>query len=653
MKLLPDQPNRFSPLNLILLAAASLMLIAFVFLPLGDGLSGATFLTDPSSSDANMTPALFLLPLAAVSALLMAIWMVYDPPHREVAAFGLMLSGLIGLAYFAVYALNHGSDLSTAGQLAGSGFVVLLVIALVLTFQYVLPRPRLAAAEDSGFMIDLLACIFLNSFLIVLGVMAAAAVFQREDFFDLGRPVQTFAGLVCLLPVLFGVVSSLLLIQRHPDGRYITLAAYLLGGALSGFYLLQLWGVFIGIDDIANALYQNAIFLVGVAAAYGLIWLAGRLSDKNPWQGRLETIAGGVGMLSLLLLLWRGGALQGIGSVLDTYGDSRVWVVTLLAAAFVILFWRLLHRGAEFHETPDQQAAWQGWLMLAPNIIGFLLFFAGPLLLSFYLSFTNDTVGNVPSFTGLENYFAAFRDELFLRSLWNTFVFCLMLVPLAVIPALALSIILNSKIPGMKIFRAIYFLPSVAAVVGTALIWRWLYDPVIGFFNYIGQQIVTFLNSTFGTSLADPNIQWLTDGRVMLFSIVLLAAWQVIGFNTVLFLAGLQGIPRELYEAAYVDGAGRWRQFLNVTLPLLGPTTFFVVITTVITGLQVFNEPYALIFQRPMPEAARTAVFHLYDMGFSRFEFGYASAVAWILFAVIFTVTLLQFRINRSRAYEG
>ncbi|MBC7870696.1 MAG: sugar ABC transporter permease, partial [Chitinophagaceae bacterium] len=152
--------------------------------------------------------------------------------------------------------------------------------------------------------------------------------------------------------------------------------------------------------------------------------------------------------------------------------------------------------------------------------------------------------------------------------------------------------------------------------------------------------------------VSDPAIQWLTGTGTMLFSIVLLAAWQVVGFNTVLFLAGLQGIPRELYEAAYVDGANRWRQFLNVTVPLLGPTTFFVTITTIITGLQAFNEPYALIFQRPMPIEARTAVFHLYDIGFSRFQFGYASSVAWILFAVIFTITLLQFRFSRSKAYQ-
>jgi multiple sugar transport system permease protein len=139
---------------------------------------------------------------------------------------------------------------------------------------------------------------------------------------------------------------------------------------------------------------------------------------------------------------------------------------------------------------------------------------------------------------------------------------------------------------------------------------------------------------------------------VVLFSIVLLAAWQVIGFNTVLFLAGLQGIPNTLYEAAYVDGANKWQEFRNVTLPMLAPTTLFVIITTVITGLQVFNEPYALISARPLPTAATTSVYYLYNRGFFRFEFGYASSVAWILFALIFTITLIQFRFSRAKAYE-
>ena len=252
---------------------------------------------------------------------------------------------------------------------------------------------------------------------------------------------------------------------------------------------------------------------------------------------------------------------------------------------------------------------------------------------------------------GSSRLVVAAKDTLFWLSLRNTLLFCLLLVPLSTIPALALSLILNSKLPGMKFFRAVYFLPSVAAVVGTALIWRWLYDPTIGYFNYLITELVNFLNS-IGFQVTDPQVEWLTGPGIVLFSIVFLSAWQVVGFNTVLFLAGLQGIPKTLYEAATVDGANRWQQFRNVTLPMLAPTTFFVVITTVITGLQVFNEPFALFPSRPIPVNATTSVFYLYDRGFTRFEFGYASSIAWVLFLIIFSITFIQFRVQRSGAYE-
>jgi ABC-type sugar transport system permease subunit len=323
--------------------------------------------------------------------------------------------------------------------------------------------------------------------------------------------------------------------------------------------------------------------------------------------------------------------------------------------------------------------------MLSPNIIGFMLFFAGPLLLSFYLSFTDNSVGQVPNFIGLSNYaklmsiefqttdnpdiFAqdtlsfgyavlgefdfgntrliiGAKDRFFWVSLRNTIYFCLLLLPLAVIPAVGMALILNSSLPGVKFFRALYFLPSVAAVVGTALIWRWLYSPVTGYINYA----IATVYGWFGQ--ADPEIGWLSDPQWVLLSIIILAAWQVVGYNTVLILAGLQGIPKTLYEASQIDGANRWNQFWNVTIPMLQPTLFFVLITTMVTGLQVFNEPYALFPARPIPENATTSVYYLYTQGFNQFQFGYASSVAWILFAIIFALTLLQFRFSRSEAYD-
>lgn len=529
---------------------------------------------------------------------------------------------------------------------------------------------------------------------VLLGSIALfLRIFQESpDFFDLGRPVQVFAGLIALVPGALAVYSAIQLAQKKNSGRYAALILNYGIMVMAGFALLHLWGVFLGMDNISTAILANVQYTYGLALAYLLYWVAGRLPENSAAQVWLERIGIGLGALALILLLWFGNAVGAALSILGTYSDPVTWIVTAVMIFCGVLAYRMLKLGTYFGETPDQQNAWQGWLMLSPNIIGFLLFFAGPLLLSFYLSFTNDTVGNVPEVIGLANYgeilalnvaateaggsiqaaiprnFTALgdvtlggtryilsaRDPLFWQSMRNTIVFCLLLVPLSVIPALLLSLILNSKLPGMKFYRAVYFLPSVAAVVGTALIWRWLYDPTIGYINYAISGLVNFLNGTLGLSLQDPAIHWLTDQGVVLFSIVLLAAWQVVGFNTVLFLAGLQGIPNQLYEAATVDGANAWQQFRNVTLPMLAPTTFFVIITTVITGLQVFNEPYALISARPMPTAATTAVYYLYNRGFFRFEFGYASSVAWVLFAVIFVITLVQFRISRSnKAYEG
>ena len=501
---------------------------------------------------------------------------------------------------------------------------------------------------------------------------------------NLGKPVQYFAGALVLLPAIAGVIASWQLYQRNIQGRYITLMINFGGFALGIFAVLGVWGIYDSFELLVDGIMANATLTLGFAIAYGAYWLAGRL-PQNRLREYVELSAIGLAMLTLIALLLASNIIDGILYILSTYTQPTAWLVTIITIIFFGLFWMMLMLGDYFDETPDQRTAWQGWLMLAPNIIGFLLFFAGPLLLSFYLSFTDSSVGEVPGFIGFQNYaellalqirpttvsdataqsvldfgYVALsefsiggtryvigaRDSLFWISMRNTLVFCLLLLPLAIVPALGMSLILNSKLPGVNFFRAIYFLPSVAAVVGTALIWRWLYQPTEGFINYSIRGIA----NVFG--FADPNVQWLTDPNTVLISIVVLAAWQVVGYNTVLFLAGLQGIPNVLYEAAQIDGANRWQQFTNVTLPMLAPTTFFVIITTMVMGLQVFNEPYTLFPSQPIPENATTAVYYLYRAGFSRFEFGYASAVAWALFAIIFGLTLIQFRLNRNEAYE-
>ena len=510
------------------------------------------------------------------------------------------------------------------------------------------------------------------------------------DFGNLGRTPQDFVGLIILIPVCACFYGSLLLIQRKPAGRFITLAVQYFGAVLSFVAVLHFGGVFLSFEAIVDGIMENQAVLLGIPFTYAIFWISGRFSEDSRIRKFLENLTLIIGMIAVIALVWFSDVL-GSTNLIQVSEDKGAWIALALSIVLGFLGWRLLLMADVFGETPQQRVAWQGWLMLSPNIIGFTLFFAGPLLLSFYLSFTDSTVGQVPNIIGFDNYaeilsleiqtmgdgdantqdamsfgysvlgtlniggeeyILGAKDARFWKSLRNTIVFCLMLVPFSTIPALGLAMILNSKLPGMKFFRALYFLPSVAAVVGTALIWRWLYDPTIGYFNYVIRGIVDFLNSTLGMGLTDPNIEWLSGPGVVLFSIVFLASWQVVGFNTVLFLAGLQNIPKTLYEAAMIDGANKWAQFRNVTLPMLAPTTFFVITTTMITGLQVFNEPFTLFPSRPIPIQATTSVFYIYNQGFNSFEFGYASSVAWILFLIIFMVTFVQFRMQRGGAYE-
>lgn len=559
--------------------------------------------------------------------------------------------------------------------------------------------------KDGSFgQVWLLACLAWNVLIAVFSVFFTAFIIANEEAFPvalrgLGAPVRLFVALVGLVPFSFAVRGFIGLWQVRQGNasdalksnmRMLHVILYFLVLVGGFIYLISAWNIFFGFEFIVNGVMANPTLTLGFPIAYVLFWLGSRFNEFSAWRGRLEMLGLGLGGITLVVILLTSGFLDGLWSIVLSFGRLEVWLGLAVVLISARLAWELLYAGKYFKETPQQRQAWQGWAMLAPNAIGFGLFFAGPLLLSLYLSFTDSTAGAIPNVIGINNYTSMLaiefqtqtdlsanpqavlsfgyrelgslmigesrlvvgaRDPLFWLSLRNTLMYCLLLLPLAVIPAIALSLILNSSLPGMKFYRAIYFLPSVAAVVGTALIWRWLYDPVIGFFNYFISGFVGFLNG-IGVPATDPAIKWLSDPGMILFAIVFLGAWQVIGYNTVLFLAGLQGIPKELYEAASIDGANGWRSFWYVTLPMLRPTTFFVMITTIVTGLQVFNEPYALIPTRPLPTQATTSVFYLYTQGFSEFQFGYASAVAWFLFIIIFSITLIQFRMQRNNPYE-
>lgn len=276
--------------------------------------------------------------------------------------------------------------------------------------------------------------------------------------------------------------------------------------------------------------------------------------------------------------------------------------------------------------------------MLLPILIGVALFFAVPLGISFYLSFTDAQLFGTANFVGIENYRQVFLDPNFYRALGNTLIFAVASLLLAVAPALLLAVLLNEKIRGQSFFRALFFIPVVASVVGVTLLWRFLLDYDIGFINY-------------GLSLIGlPRVPWLASPNFGLLSVIIVFAWKTIGYNMVIFLAGLQGISRQLYEAASIDGATRWKQFTSITVPMLSSTTFFVLVTTLINCLQIFDIPYALGANRSgtvgPANSMLSVVIYLYRKGFNEFQMGYASSLAWVLFVMIMAITFVQFRMS-------
>ncbi len=277
-----------------------------------------------------------------------------------------------------------------------------------------------------------------------------------------------------------------------------------------------------------------------------------------------------------------------------------------------------------------------GWALffLAPSLLGFLLFTAGPTLASLMLSFASwDLIGS-PRFVGLQNYREILRDAIFARVALNTITYSGGVVPLLVVVSLALALALNAPFKGRTFFRTAFFLPVVSSTVAVAMVWRWIYAP----FGAINTVLV---------ALGLPAVGWLTTTEWAMPSVILMSVWQSMGYSMVVFLAGLQSIPQHLYDAAAVDGATGWRRFRYITLPLLSPTTFFVVVMAVISTFQVFGQVYMLTGGGPA-FATSTIVYHIYERAFLALHMGYASALAWVLFAAIFGLTLIQLRLQRT-----
>ncbi|MBQ1526534.1 MAG: sugar ABC transporter permease [Lachnospiraceae bacterium] len=279
--------------------------------------------------------------------------------------------------------------------------------------------------------------------------------------------------------------------------------------------------------------------------------------------------------------------------------------------------------------TPRQKSEclW-GYLFILPTMVGLMVLNIIPIFQTIWQSFfkTGDFgKGNI--FVGLKNYQKVFADGEMWQSLINTIKYAIVEVPFSVVIALILAVFLNRKIKGRDAFRTIFFLPMVAAPAAIAMVWRWLYNSEFGLLNHI-----------FGTK-----INWISDPKIAVYSIAVIGIWSVIGYNMVLFLAGLQDIPHDYYEAASIDGASEVQQFLNITVPLLSPTIFFVLVTRVIASLQVFDLMYMIMStNNPALKYTQSLVYLFYKYSFIQGNKGYGATVVVVLLILIMIITVFQ-----------
>jgi len=287
----------------------------------------------------------------------------------------------------------------------------------------------------------------------------------------------------------------------------------------------------------------------------------------------------------------------------------------------------------------------QKWslLFVAPAILLFVIFVLGPLVASFYWSFTDYNAIHAPKWVGLDNYRNIFfHDSRFWKSIRNTIFYTVGVIPTGVALSLMLAIAVDQQIRFKNFFRIIYFIPSVTSIIALSVIWKWMFaGEKYGLINYFLMQI--------GLKPVD----WLMSPVWTLPAIMIMSIWAGIGYNMILFLAGLQTIPTTVYEAADIDGANMWEKFWRITLPLLKPTMVFVVIMGLITSFQVFESIYIMTEAEfgigGVLDSALTVVAYLYDMGFRKFQMGYASALGYIVFAVVFTITIINIKFVKTR----
>ena len=276
-----------------------------------------------------------------------------------------------------------------------------------------------------------------------------------------------------------------------------------------------------------------------------------------------------------------------------------------------------------------------GWVFVFPALIGTFIFIIIPVICSFGLSFMDWDLINKADFVGLRNYKTIFTDPLFGKILLNTIVYAVSTSFFAVIIPLVLACILNSKIRGSEFFKTAYFLPFITPMVVIAIAWEWIFDPNIGVLNY-------FLHL---------HINWLYDPHFAMPAIIIVSVWKLIGYNMVIFLSGLSALNQSLFEASKIDGANTFDTFRFITVPLLSPTIFFVVIITCISSFQVFDLVYLMTQGGPL-DSTNVLVYAIYKNAFEYFKIGQASAIAYVLFVIILVLALVQWNLRKKLVYN-
>lgn len=394
---------------------------------------------------------------------------------------------------------------------------------------------------------------------------------------------------------------------------------------------------------------------VSIAAAVGFLFLTSssfrraKETVRPVWPGIVAGVLGvaSVGASVVAVVLGTAQVLFGFGVLLPA---------ALLLVAFFVLF---VGERQSLSETTHTQIS--GWLFVLPAFLLMLVWIYLPAVNAFWISLFRDfNYLGTATFVGAENYLIAFRDPLFIRSLVNTAWFVVGTVPASIILGVFIAILLNEPIKARGLFRLAYFLPYITALTAAAAVWMWIFNPGLGLLNYVlGLENFRWLSNPtgiFAMALAPLGITlsgYAAGPSVALVSIMVMSIWNFLGYNVVIFLAGLQSISKEYYEAATIDGANWWQQLRWITWPLLAPTTFFVLIISLIGSLNVFTQILIMTPTGGVLNDTLSVVMYLYQKGFRDFDFGYASALAFILFVFTLLLTLGQRRLFSARGGDS